>query len=125
MASGEDALRGQIVELKEKIADIEKEMAQLRKRRRAYIAKLKLMENHLDGYHIKGGTEHTESSDESFSTTELLELSLSSISSSVLGSSASHNDNDSDQNDSESNVESGLHGRFRCKGKQKIDENEE
>ncbi|CAG9532931.1 unnamed protein product [Cercopithifilaria johnstoni] len=126
MASGEDALRGQITELKEKIAAVKKEMAQLQKRRKAYIAKLKLMENHLDGYHskesIKGSTEHTDSSDESFSTTELLELSLSSISSSVLGSISSYYENDSDKNDSDCKVEGGKNGRFRYKRKQKNDE---
>ncbi|VDK69315.1 unnamed protein product [Onchocerca ochengi] len=145
MASSESALREQIRELKDKIAYIEEEMAQLRKRRRAYIAKLKLMvgylqslffpspksqeikplgENHIDGYHSKGDIENTDSSDESFSTTELLELSLSSISSSVLCSDASLCD-DSNQNNSESSIEGGRHGRFRYKRKQKIGEEEE
>ncbi|MCP9265031.1 hypothetical protein DINM_020214 [Dirofilaria immitis] len=92
-------------------------MVHLRKRRRAYIAKMKLIENHIDGYHTKGDIGNTDSSDESFSTTELLELSLSSVGSSVLYSDASLY---SDQSDSGSNIESGKHGRFRCKRKQKV-----
>ncbi|OZC06389.1 hypothetical protein X798_06622 [Onchocerca flexuosa] len=124
MASGENALREQIKELKDKIAYVEEEMVQLRKRRRVYIAKLKLMENHIDRYHSKGDIENTDSSNESFSTTELLELSLSSISSSVLCSDASLYD-DSDQNNSESSIEGGRHGRFRYKRKQKIGEKQE
>lgn len=43
MASGENILREQIIEFKEKIATIKEEMAQLQKRRKAYVAKLKLM----------------------------------------------------------------------------------
>ncbi|KAL3990418.1 hypothetical protein ACH3XW_31695 [Acanthocheilonema viteae] len=128
MASGEDALRGVITELKEKIANITEEMIQLRKRQKAYIARLKLMENHLNQHHpkegIEGCTEQADSSDESFSTTELLELSLSSVSSSILDSNASCYGNDSDQNDSDSNVEDGRHSRFRYKEKQEISNKE-
>ncbi|KAM3727461.1 SCY1-like protein [Dirofilaria immitis] len=122
MTSREDALRRQFRELKEKIAYIEEEMVHLRKRRRAYIAKMKLIENHIDGYHTKGDIGNTDSSDESFSTTELLELSLSSVGSSVLYSDASLY---SDQSDSGSNIESGKHGRFRCKRKQKVSKKQE
>lgn len=43
MASGENALRGQIMELREKIVAIKEEIAQLQKRRKVHIAKLKLM----------------------------------------------------------------------------------
>uniref|UniRef100_A0A915Q2G3 Uncharacterized protein n=1 Tax=Setaria digitata TaxID=48799 RepID=A0A915Q2G3_9BILA len=118
MTSGEDALRQQITELKEKIASVEHEMAHLQKRRRAYIAKMRLM-NHLDGHHIKGDTEHTSSSDESFTTNELLELSLSSISSSILGSDGTFDDDG--QNDSESgkSVENGQRDRHRQTENQK------
>ncbi|VIO89942.1 Uncharacterized protein BM_BM8963 [Brugia malayi] len=123
MTSSEDILRRNITELKEKIADIDEQIAQLRNRQKIYEAKLKLMENHLNGYHIKGDTGYAKNIDESFSTTELLELSLSSISSSVLGSSTSYDDDDddSDQNNLEVNLENGQNGRFRYK--QKIGEN--
>ncbi|EJW82267.1 hypothetical protein WUBG_06825 [Wuchereria bancrofti] len=121
MTSSENILQRRITELKEKIADINEQIDQLQNRQNTYVAKLKLMEDHLNGYHIKGDIGYAKNTDESFSTTELLELSLSSISSSVLGSSTSYDD--SDQNDLEIDVEKGQNDRFRYK--QKIEENDE
>ncbi|VDK72238.1 unnamed protein product [Litomosoides sigmodontis] len=110
MASGEDALRGEISELKEKIANIKEEVIHLRKRRNAYIAKLKLLENHLNAYYVNDGIkiEHGDSSDESFTTSELLELSFSSISSSILGSIASFDDY-SNEDESKSDAQRDRH----------------
>ncbi|VDM96182.1 unnamed protein product [Thelazia callipaeda] len=103
------------MDLKAKIAAIDVEIFQLRKRRNAYLAKMQLMEEHVNTNRSKKkSSDETNSSDESFSTTELFEMSLSSVSSSILGSQISFHTNEN-ESECDDNLEKGHHSRMRHK----------